>query len=262
MKILVIFGSDSDKEVYKDICKELSGLDVELRIISAHKTPTKLEEVSFDSYAVIIAGAGLAAHLPGVIAAKTIRPVIGVPCKQNYEGLDALLSIIQMPPGIPVLGVGVNQGKEAGINARRLMKKYGQVTIIGEDKKLIEKSSSILNDFGISFTTISSIDMLSVNLVFASLDDPIQKKDALVIYCPVVEKNDDTAEASINILRRSLTGLWVGTNNAENAALACVQTMNGEGGYTKKLLDYRKKKAQKVIDADEGARTYDHRKHH
>src|SRR3989338_8278800 len=99
-KALIIFGSKSDEKVYSEIMRELKKekVDFTLRISSAHKTPDDVDETLQDDYSVIIAGAGLAAHLPGVVAAKVIRPVIGVPCEGNYQGLDALLSIAQMPP--------------------------------------------------------------------------------------------------------------------------------------------------------------------
>jgi len=111
-KALIIFGSKSDEKIYNDIAKELKKqkVDFDLRISSAHKTPHDVDKTLQNDYAVVIAGAGLAAHLPGVAASKVLRPVIGVPCEGNYKGLDALLAIAQMPPGIPVLAVGVNRG--------------------------------------------------------------------------------------------------------------------------------------------------------
>ena len=90
-KALIIFGSSTDEKVYSEIAKGLKKekIDFDLRISSAHKTPEDVEKTLQNDYAVVIAGAGLAAHLPGVVAAKNIRPVIGVPCGGNYNGLDA-----------------------------------------------------------------------------------------------------------------------------------------------------------------------------
>ena len=107
-KALIIFGSKSDEKVYNQIASALKKLkvDFDLRISSAHKTPDDVDETLKNDYAVVIAGAGLAAHLSGVVATKVLRPVIGVPCEGNYQGLDALLSIAQMPSGVPVLAVG------------------------------------------------------------------------------------------------------------------------------------------------------------
>src|SRR3989338_11489606 len=96
-KALIIFGPKTDEKVYNEIAKVLKKekVDFELRVSSAHKTPKDVEKTLQNDYAVVIAGAGLAAHLPGVVAAKVISPVIGVPCGGNYQGLDALLAIAQ-----------------------------------------------------------------------------------------------------------------------------------------------------------------------
>lgn len=97
----------------------------EINALSAHRTPEKVEEfakkASGRGIKVIIAGAGMAAHLPGVIAAMTPMPVIGVPIKASVEGLDSLLSIVQMPPGIPVATVGINGAQNAGILAAQII---------------------------------------------------------------------------------------------------------------------------------------------
>ena len=122
-KALIIFGSKTDEKIYNQIASALTKLkiDFDLKVSSAHKTPDDVDEILKEDYAVIIAGAGLAAHLPGVVAARVIRPVIGVPCEGNYQGLDALLSVAQMPPGIPVLAVGVNKGDVAAENCAKMM---------------------------------------------------------------------------------------------------------------------------------------------
>ena len=97
----------------------------EMNALSAHRTPEKVEEFAVNAHTrgikVIIAGAGMAAHLPGVIAAFTPIPVIGVPVKSSFEGLDSLLAIVQMPPGIPVATVAVNGAQNAGILAAQMI---------------------------------------------------------------------------------------------------------------------------------------------
>src|SRR3989344_4002502 len=142
-KALIIFGSKSDEKVYNEIAKGLKKqkVDFDLRVSSAHKTPEDVDTTLQRDYAVIIAGAGLAAHLPGVAAARVLRPVIGVPCGGNYQGLDALLSIAQMPPGIPVLAVGVGKGDVAAENCAKMMKKYESVTIIGDKSNEVVKKA-------------------------------------------------------------------------------------------------------------------------
>ncbi len=119
-KVAVILGSKSDISLVEGCIKTLKefGINFDVKIISAHRTPELLEEYLNESDAeVFIAAAGYAAHLPGVIASKTLKPVIGIPLDTSplMGGLDALLSIVQMPPGIPVATVTV--GKAGGTNA-------------------------------------------------------------------------------------------------------------------------------------------------
>ena len=120
-------GSTSDLPVMEKACKLLDELQVpfEVNALSAHRTPQAVEEFAKSALPrgikVIIAGAGMAAALPGVIAASTTLPVIGVPIKGMLDGLDAMLSIIQMPPGIPVATVGVNGAQNAAILAVEML---------------------------------------------------------------------------------------------------------------------------------------------
>lgn len=127
-KVAVIMGSDSDLPVMQEAVDKLRffGIPVEVRVISAHRTPRAAEEFAShaaeNGFGVIIAGAGKAAHLGGVLAAYTTLPVIGVPIKTSMMGgLDSLLSMVQMPSGIPVATVGVNAGANAGILAAQLL---------------------------------------------------------------------------------------------------------------------------------------------
>lgn len=123
-KVLIIMGSESDKEIAEKAegaLKEL-GVASKTEIASAHRNPEKVEKVLKETPAdVIIAIAGLSAHLPGICASKTIKPVIGVPVEAKLGGLDALLSIVNMPPGIPVATVGIDNGKNAGLLAAQIL---------------------------------------------------------------------------------------------------------------------------------------------
>ena len=125
--VSIIMGSTSDLPVMEAAAKVLNELKVpfEMNALSAHRTPEKVEEFAGGAHSrgikVIIAGAGMAAHLPGVIAAFTPIPVIGVPVKSSFEGLDSLLAIVQMPPGIPVATVAVNGAQNAGILAAQII---------------------------------------------------------------------------------------------------------------------------------------------
>ena len=127
MKVAIFFGSKSDTEVMRGAATALKEFGVEYKafILSAHRVPEKLEEtlreIEKEGYEVIIAGAGLAAHLPGVIASQTVLPVIGVPVKAALDGMDALLSIVQMPKSIPVATVGINNSYNAGMLAVQML---------------------------------------------------------------------------------------------------------------------------------------------
>ncbi len=127
-KIAVIMGSKSDFSVVKPAVSIIKsfGVEVEVRVISAHRTPEEAHEFSKSAkkngVEVIICAAGKAAHLGGVIAANTTLPVIGLPVKTDMMGgLDSLLSIVQMPSGIPVATVGVNGGENAGLLALQIL---------------------------------------------------------------------------------------------------------------------------------------------
>ncbi len=124
----IIMGSDSDLEVMKEAAIILDEFNVsyELKIVSAHRTPDFMAEYSKSALKrgikVIIAGAGGSAHLPGMTASHTILPVIGVPIKsKSLDGLDSLLSIVQMPAGVPVATVAINGAKNAGILALEII---------------------------------------------------------------------------------------------------------------------------------------------
>ncbi|MBO5698722.1 MAG: 5-(carboxyamino)imidazole ribonucleotide mutase [Bacteroidaceae bacterium] len=135
--VSIIMGSTSDLPVMEKAAKFLDEMEIpfEMNALSAHRTPQEVEAFAKSAEGrglkVIIAGAGMAAALPGVVAASTNVPVIGVPIKGMLDGLDAMLSIIQMPPGIPVATVGVNGALNAGILAAQM--------IALSDKNLAEK---------------------------------------------------------------------------------------------------------------------------
>ena len=125
--VSIIMGSTSDLPVMEKAASFLNDMKVpfEMNALSAHRTPEAVEKFARGAkqrgVRVIIAAAGMAAHLPGVIAASTTLPVIGVPIKSTLEGMDALLAIVQMPPGIPVATVGINAAQNAAILAVQLL---------------------------------------------------------------------------------------------------------------------------------------------
>jgi len=127
-KVAVIMGSNSDLPVLKNCIKILNefGVETEVSVISAHRTPDKAAKYAKDAekngFSVIIAAAGKAAHLPGVLAAYTVLPVIGIPIKSStLDGLDSLLSIVQMPKGIPVATVAVDGAENAALLAVQIL---------------------------------------------------------------------------------------------------------------------------------------------
>ena len=125
--VSIIMGSTSDMPIMEKAAQLLNDFQIpfEINALSAHRTPAQVEEFARNAHKrgikVIIAAAGMAAHLPGVIAAMTPLPVIGVPIKSTLEGVDALLAIVQMPPGIPVATVGINAGFNAAILATQIL---------------------------------------------------------------------------------------------------------------------------------------------
>jgi 5-(carboxyamino)imidazole ribonucleotide mutase len=126
-RVSIIMGSTSDLPIMEKAAAQLNDFEIpfEILALSAHRTPEEVEDFAKNAAGrgieVIIAAAGMAAHLPGVIASMTSAPVIGVPIKSSLEGIDALLAIVQMPPGIPVATVGINAAQNAAILAAQII---------------------------------------------------------------------------------------------------------------------------------------------
>lgn len=145
-KVAIVMGSKSDFEVVKPAVNVLKkfGVETEVRVISAHRTPEEAREFSANARAngfeAIVCAAGKAAHLGGVFAASTTLPVIGLPVKTDMMGgLDSLLSVVQMPAGIPVATVGVNAGENAGLLAVQILAvKYPEL-----NEKLVEYKAAM-----------------------------------------------------------------------------------------------------------------------
>ena len=144
-KVAIIMGSDSDLPIVTPAIKQLKelGIETEVRVMSAHRTPQEANEFSSkaieNGFGVIIAAAGVAAHLGGVLAASTTLPVIGIPCSAKVlDGMDAMLATVMMPPGIPVATVGVNAAKNAAILA-------AEIIAVG-DSELMVKLQNMRNE--------------------------------------------------------------------------------------------------------------------
>lgn len=257
MTTLIIAASKSDVEIMKKAAATLekSEIKYELRVCSAHRTPDMLDKIINEKeYDVIIAAAGLAAALPGVVAAKTTTPVIGVPLAGAFEGLDALLSIIQMPPGIPVITTGTNNPEEAAAVAAKIIgnkaKKANLVATKNKNKKAVDKAVEMLKQFGIPYSSSDKIEKDAINLCFVDINEgkiPAPVADALAIYCPTAEK--EAAADAIKLLQLTKKGVWVGLNRGENAAVAAAEIMRLNG----KLKEYRWDMQRKVEEADREA---------
>lgn len=145
-KVAIIMGSDSDFPVVKDAVCELKnyGVPYEVHVMSAHRTPELASEFASkakdNGFGIIICAAGMAAHLAGVIAGHTTLPVIGIPIKSTFDGLDALLATVQMPSGIPVATVAVNGAKNAAILAVQMLSLSDE----GLAEKLIEAKAKMI----------------------------------------------------------------------------------------------------------------------
>ncbi len=163
--VSIIMGSTSDLPVMEKAAQVLNDFKIpfEMNALSAHRTPEAVEEFAKNAQRrgikVIIAAAGMAAHLGGVIASMTTLPVIGVPIKSSIEGLDSLLSIVQMPPGIPVATVGINGAMNAGILAVQILavsddKLQKEFAAFKENlKKKIEKANAELKEVKYEYKT-------------------------------------------------------------------------------------------------------------
>jgi 5-(carboxyamino)imidazole ribonucleotide mutase len=146
-KVSIIMGSTSDLIVMTGAADILNQLEIpfEMHALSAHRTPVEVEKFAKGAYArgikVIIAAAGMAAHLPGVIAAMTPVPVIGVPIKASLDGWDSILAILQMPPGIPVATVALNGSRNSAILAAQMIATGDEMLM----EKLIEFKNELKN---------------------------------------------------------------------------------------------------------------------
>jgi phosphoribosylaminoimidazole carboxylase, catalytic subunit len=160
-KVGILMGSDSDLPIIEKSIQTLKDFDVpyEVHVYSAHRTPEKALEFSSNArnnnFGVIICAAGMAAHLAGAIAANTVLPVIGIPCKStNLDGMDALLSTVQMPPGIPVATVAIDGGVNAALLAIQILSIEDETLYdkllkrrVSDKEKVLEKDRDISQRF-------------------------------------------------------------------------------------------------------------------
>jgi len=131
------------------------------------------------------------------------------------------------------------------------MKKYGGVTIIGDkNNEAVKKSADILKRFGVAYSFSNKPNKNTLNIEFTYFDEPVDEKDELVIYCPLLDRKDDAAESALNFLKHTNHGLWVGVNNGVNAAVAAVEILNFDNEFEEELVRYREELGKKVLDAN------------
>jgi 5-(carboxyamino)imidazole ribonucleotide mutase len=229
-RLLVVFGSDSDRPVFEPLLQKLGekGIGARLEVCSAHRQPKRLVEILGNSEEkLVIAGAGLSAALPGFIASHSQKLVIGLPVRANYSGLDALLSIHQMPKGFAVLGTGVEAVNEAAEGAEKILKGAKKIVLVkpeGEEalkrfgackEKLAELNQRFEITDGRSYSAENAVFIEFVDLDRAKA---AESENALVVFVPV--KGDSKENDALKLLALSRKGLWVGLGRGENAALA------------------------------------------
>jgi len=233
--VLVVYGSFSDRNSYEQVIGVLEeqkrkrpAFTYRFFVCSAHRTPDLLDEIMkrYD-FRAVISGAGLAAHLPGVIASKTVRPVFGVPIDSNFGGLDSFLSIAQMPPGVPVLCVPLGKEKEAALSITTMLgqKKLRVLRPEFEDSlPLFEKAVSIITSAGAEHEEGSEPGE-GINIAFPSLDEDWAYPLNTII---VPNIPDSGKEDACRLFDKFVSGLLVGNRRAENAALAALEILGLE----------------------------------
>jgi 5-(carboxyamino)imidazole ribonucleotide mutase len=271
MKVLVIFGSKSDANIYEPLKSRLlnEGHEVDFRMISVHRSPELLDkELAGADAQAVIAGAGLAAHLPGILASKLLIPVFGIPCAAAVGGVDSFFAIAQMPFGIPVLCAAPDQylsavealGRVARLDLKFTFDKFHLVfdrhkrglphfqMLLARAEKIVEKTG-----IGLSATDKPVENALNICLADISETDPeaplpygppAKSSDELRIFVPVLgEQAYRDPYAAISVVRRINTvsgGIWVGINNVGNALLAAMQLANHDGVYSPFLTNAKK----------------------
>lgn len=234
MKVLVLFGSESDAPVYDQLIKDLKSIpqtQVEFAVLSAHRNPDELEiKLRQGDFNLIAAGAGLAAHLPGVVASKVKVPVIGIPVSSYFKGLDAFCSIIQMPFGVPVLCVGPEKTQEAAkfvflwnnltSDHINLVVPSAVESLNGCDKE-IARTLDYAHKQNIPLHQVANCVQGQVNIKLVHDQNDIDPSDHLCIYVPFVEeerKHDPTYLMEM-MNWSNQGGVWVGCNNTRNALI-------------------------------------------
>ena len=262
MKISVIFGSQSDLPVYSTLVSKLElHNQVELEIISAHRAPVALEKaLKKKEFDMVVAGAGLAAHLPGVTASKTLKPVIGIPVKAQFQGIDALLSTLQMPFGVPVLTFMPDCMDDLAryIENLKLLENYDMqngISLVSPDKetdfsplqqKEWDRTKKLASELSIPLQLENAPTPTKPNIVWVSRKEDIipgnYPKNPSCIHVPIMDEQQIKSIESIFKLHdwSSTGGGYVGTNNSRNALLMWLIIFNKNGTQNETIHSIKK----------------------
>ncbi|MBI1216675.1 MAG: hypothetical protein GC185_12765 [Alphaproteobacteria bacterium] len=239
MKIFVVFGSQSDENVFQPLVASLErDFDTEFAVISAHRNLEQLQKtVTGWKGDAIIAGAGLAAALPGVVAAMTPLPVFGVPVEAQFGGLDSLCSIAQMPPGVPVITCGPGRAEDIAVFLRRYDANadanLGHIHFVMANPDYIshpdllaeiEKAKKLAAEKGAAVTLSDKPAADVMNVYLASRAEDVQP-DAFGLHVPFMPKDETKKpEAYLKVLDwTGKGGLWLGVNNTRNAVQSALR---------------------------------------
>ena len=233
MKVFVVFGSQSDENVYGPFCSLLEEMkfDVDFAVLSAHRQPAELSQALQEkSYDVVVAGAGLSAHLPGVVASHVKVPVFGIPVAAHLGGLDALYSIFQMPFGVPVMSCFPGRASDIAdfLQASCKVDRKDNVNIVVDSLLLnyeyvnleLDRTRKYLEEQNLSYEITENALKGHWNICLVREPDNIRTDgDTACIHVPILEKNvlQSASKALDLFYLMKAGGLWVGINNTRNA---------------------------------------------
>ncbi len=237
MKLFVVFGSASDENISLPLVTALKKVsdDVEYQVISAHRNLEQLQErITTWKGDAIIAGAGIAAALPGVVAAMTPLPVFGVPVPSQFGGLDSLASIAQMPPGVPVMTCGPGKTDEiVSFLARwKLWQSKPHLHFVVPNgvsaNDDIAKAEVLAKEKGVTVSSSAAKDPASLNVYFVTKAEEV-RTDEFSLHIPYFTKGDVVKpEKYLDVLKwTEKGGLWVGANNTRNAVQSLLRLKKG-----------------------------------
>ena len=240
MKVFVVYGSDSDAHSYDPLIESLKeNHEVDFEVISAHRKPDELfARLKRDDFDVVVAGAGIAAALPGVCASKTTKPVFGVPVAAHFGGLDSLASILQMPFQVPVLTCGAkleseivkflnfNEWSSAPARSINLVIR-DEVKTTPWAQKEMARTEKFATDLGLKVEVSSATNPQKMNVVLVDREEDI-RTDEFCIHVPLLNDEDKANPAKFLMVHdwTQKGGLWVCTNNARNAVISFQKIFN------------------------------------